>query len=462
MSKFFPLYFFIVLIIGACNVIKIDRPAENYNYTSYAPRNSHISIPFETDAGTLKKIVNREIPGLLYSDTSFDNNDHDNLMLRATRSDSITIAIDRNQISYLVPLKIWIRKRITAGLLGYSFSSDQDASAEIALKFKTTVSLNKDWSVNAITVSDGYEWISYPQVMVGLLQIKLPIIGDLVLKSNMSTITREIDKSIRSSFNLKPIVAGAWTGMQSPILISEEYSLWLKLTPLEISSVPIKGSSNSLRHIIGISALVQLYYGSEPVNDINPTMPPLKITSSISDQFSINFSLDIPFTQINELARKQFIGYIYTYKNHKIIVSDINIYGQGESLIVSMKVEGSVKGTIYLTGLPVFKSETNTIELKNLDFSINTKNVLVKTGSWIFHSGLVQKMSASLVFPVGAQLLEARNEVSSYFHRNQSLSYFRISGEVNKLEPDKILISPESVKAYFQLDGNMKVKVIGE
>ena len=454
-----PLLFFFLVLLAGCRVLKTERPPEEYRTAAYSPRYSYINIPVGTDIKTLKKLINRELNGVIYSDTSFEDHDRDNLMLRATKSDSITISIDGNQVFYRVPLKIWLRKRFTAGVLGFNYSTTQDATAEVALKFKTTVSLNKDWGINTITLSDGYDWISYPQVLVGLIQIPLPVISDLLVKSNLPTITREIDRGVKETFNLKPLMTDLWTRMQKPVRVAGGYPLWLKLTPAEFSSVPIRATGSSINHTVGMKALVQLFFGPEPEYSINPDLPPLKITSSIPDNFNINFSVDIPFSQINELARKQLIGYVFSYRNYKISVLDISVYGQGENLIVALVVEGSVKGTIYLSGILAFDRETMSVGLTNLDFQVSTRNALIKTASWMFHSGLIQKLSSNLVFPVGDRLKDARKELNSYLEQNQSLSFFRIRGDIDKLDPDRILIAPDAVKAFFQFEGKIRVTV---
>lgn len=448
-----------MLFVWSCRTIKIDRPAENYQKISYAPGYSNISIPIETDGRTLKRMINREISGVVYADSSFDDNDHDDLMLRATVSDSISLSLDRNQISYRVPLKIWIRKRISAGFLGLDLSQTGDATAALILKFRTTVSLTNDYGINAVTSSDGYEWTQMPRLIVGQVQVPLPVIGDMIVQSNMTAISKEINNEIKKTVNFKKIIADAWIGMQKPFLISDEYKLWLKLTPSEVSSVPLGVSAFNIRHTFGIKTQVELFFGNEPGYTVNPTVPPLKITSAIPDNFNITFSIDVPLSRINDLARRQLNGYSYTYKNYSITVNDITLYGQGENLIVAMPVGGSIKGTIYLSGKPVFDKGTSSIKLENLDFSVSTKNVLVKSASWILRSGLIKKMSENLVFPFGDRLTEARNEVASYLRQSRSLGYFRITGDVQKLEADKILITPESVRAYFQMVGNIAVRL---
>ena len=45
---------------------------------------------------------------------------------------------------------------------------------------------------------------------------------------------------------------------------------------------------------------------------------------------------------------------------------------------------------------------------------------------------------------------------------NRSIENFRINGQVERLEPDKIQITPASVKAYFVFEARVKVSLVVE
>jgi len=449
----------LLLATSACRMIRVEKPAERYDAPEYHPQYSNINIPLEVNKAQLKKLVNRRLTGQLYADTSFDDNNRDDLMLFASKMDSIDVGFENNFLTYRVPLKIYIKKRTAVEVLGLNLGEIRDASAEVALKFKTKLNINRDWSLATVTLPDGYEWISTPTVSFAGFTLPLPVISDILLQGSLGDIAKGIDKSLKSVVDLRKIVGEAWTTMQKPILVSPGDSLWLKLSPAELSSVPIQGKDGSILTSLGLKTLVELYYGREPACTVNPELPPLKITSALPEQFNINFSLDIPLPYINSLARTAMHGYTLGYDNYKVIIKDITIYGQGDNLIVELPVDGSVKGTIYLAGIPLFNKDSLTIEMDNLDFSVATKNVAVKTASWLFHSGLVQKLSSKLVFPVGEQLRTARSAIAATLRENHSIENFRINGLIEKLEPEKIRITPGSMKAFFVFEGRLRVSL---
>jgi len=452
----------LLLATSACRTIRVEKPAERYDAPEYHPQYSNINIPLEVNKVQLKKLVNKRLTGQLYADTSFDDNDRDNLMLFASKMDSIDVGFENNFMTYRVPLKIYLRKRIGVQLLGVNLGDIKDADAAVALKFKTKLNINRDWSLSTTTLPDGYDWIKTPTVSFAGFDLPLPLISDILLKGSLGDIAKGIDKSVKSAVDLRKIVGDAWTAMQKPVLISPGDSLWLKLSPSQLSSVPIQGKGGNMISSLGLKALVELYYGREPACTVNPELPPLKLTSALPEQFNINLSLDIPLSYINSLARTTMRGYTMSYGRYKVIVRDITIYGQGDKLIVELPVEGTVKGTIFLAGTPEFNKDSLSIELSGLDFSVATKNVAVKTASWLFHSPLVQKLRSRLVFPVGEQLRSARAAVAASLRENRSVENFKINGQVDRLEPDQIRITPASVKAYFVLTGRVKVSLVVE
>ena len=442
---------------SGCRTIKVEKPAERYDAPEYHPQYSNITVPLEVNKVQLKKLVNKRLTGQLYADTSFEDNDRDNLVLFASRMDSIDVGFENNFVTYRVPLKIYLRKRIGVQVLGMNLGDIRDADAAVALKFKTKLNINRDWSLSTVTLPDGYDWIRTPTVSFAGFDLPLPLVSDILLKGSLGDVAKGIDKSVKSAVDLRKIVGEAWTSMQKPVLISAADSLWLKLSPAELSLLPIQGKGGNMLSSLGLKALVELYYGREPASTVNPGLPPLKITSALPEQFNVNLSLDIPLSYINSLARTSMRGYTMSYGRYKVIVKDITIYGQGDKLIVELPVDGTVKGTIYLAGAPVFNKDSLTIEMTNLDFSVATKNVAIKTASWLFHSPLVQKLRSKLVFPVGEQLRSACSEVAATLRENRSIENFRINGSIDRLDPEKIQITSGSVKAYFVLTGRVRV-----
>jgi len=449
----------LILIENGCGRLHIEKPPESYNPEINAPKFSTINIPVEFDVKNLEKLVNRQFSGLVYADTSFENNNKDNLMIKAWRMGDFRVSMIRNELYYKIPLRIWIKKKFDLGSFGISLSDTKEVIAEIVLKFRTRVTLNRNWTFSTMTFSDGYEWLSTPQIKLGAMSVPIPYIADLIVDGNLSIVNREIDKALQSILDLRQTMQRIWTEIQKPILLSPEYQVWIKITPVEMSTIPLQSTTGIIDHSIGIKAITGLTYGKEPEYTVNTTLPEIKIISRKENTFLINLSVDIPFEKINELAQQQLVGYQVNEEKRNIRVNDLTVYGNKDEIVVALNVSGSLNGTVYLAGKPWYDKDSLSVRIKDLDFDFRTKNVLYKSASWIFHHGLVQTIEKKLEFPIGNQLEQIRNEIQSYLKQNRKMDIFTVDGTIRNLTLDNIIITRNSVKAYFILEGNLNVRL---
>lgn len=451
-------FLFLYFVLTGCSTLKIQRPPESYEELKIQPPVSYLNIPFEVDLKKMELLVNRQFRGLIYADTSFDDNDHDNLMVKAWKIADIKLTMTGNQIFYQVPLSVWIKKKFVIGAFGFGVSDSREVTGNVILKFRTRLAVQKDWTISAMTFSDGYEWLTTPVIQLAPgITIPLPFISDLLLEANQKDINTQIDKAFQSSIDLKSLIAPVWRELQKPIKIPGDYPLWVKITPVEISTVPLQGSSSLVQHTIGIKAFTGLYYGDEPSYMLRDTLPDLKITSRLDNDFNISLAFDVPFLLINDIANQQLKGFEYRQGKNFIKVKEVFLYGSAGKLVVAANVEGSLKGTIYFAGKPYYDRSSSSLRVRDLDFDIRTKNVLIRSASWIFHQNLVQTLGEKLSFPIGDQLDSVRSQLQSYLDENKKISDFSLAGTIEKPEIGDILITKESVKAMIIFRGKLKI-----
>ena len=466
MNRRFPVYLSVLLLplffvsISGCTVLKVERPPESYEVNKIQPPVSYLTIPLDIDLKKVEKLVNQQFRGLIYADTSFDDNNHDNLMVKAWKMSDIKLTMDGNQLLYQVPLSVWIKKKFEIGAFGIGISDTREVTGNVILKFRTRISVGKDWTISTMTFSDGYDWITTPVLQLAPgISIPLPFISDLLMQANEDDINKKIDKALQSSFDLKSNLSQIWNKIQIPIKLSDQYPLWAKITPLEISMVPIQGSVDILHHSVGIKATSELFYGDEPAYHLNLDIPDLKITSRLDNDFRISLASDVPFPSINEIAKQQLVGYQYTQGKNRVEVKNIYIFGSGDKLVVALDITGTVKGTIYLSGKPYYDKEASSLRIKDLDFDIRTKNVLIRSASWILHQSLLQTLGKKLSFSIDDQLKSAQNQLQSFLDGNKKVQYFGISGTIDKPEIGDIFITQESVKAVIIFTGRIKISL---
>ncbi len=82
-----------------------------------------------------------------------------------------------------------------------------------------------------------------------------------------------------------------------------------------------------------------------------------------------------------------------------IIIEKCEIYGEGnEKLIFKVHFSGSDNGVLYLTGKPVFDKEKNQLKIKDIDYDIKTRDMLVKTAKWLFNRRIINELNKYCTF----------------------------------------------------------------
>jgi hypothetical protein len=448
-------------VLQGCSTpgIATQAPSENYMSIEYKPKPSTISVPVEIDVKSVETLLNKEINGLIYEDNSLTNNNNDNLMLKVWKRDNFKIDMEGDQLSYRIPLKIWAKAGFKFEKLGISISDYRDINLEIALKFRTKVTLNKDWSITTKTVTDGYDWISQPTVSIAGYNLPITFVADAILKANQSKIGSEVDDAIKTNLDIRNMVSTPWKMIQKPFKLSDEYKMWLKITPTEVFSQPLLSKNNKIRNTIGFKTITETYIGKEPPYKVSNTPPQLSILSKVDDGFEINVLSDIPFTEANELAKKYLLGKTFENGKKKITINEMRLYGGDGKIIVETQVSGSLNGKIYFTGVPYYNPADSTIRVRDFNFEMQTKNALLKSANWLMHGSFVSMIEKRLEFPLKSNLLDARKMIQSSLSNYDMGMGTTLKGRLDDLNIEGIILTRESIKASIIFKGKLTVQV---
>ena len=68
-----------VVLLVRCNVLKPAMPVESYKYTPQKPQTSIINLYADLEVAKLEKLINDHVDSVFYQDTSFVDNNKDNL-----------------------------------------------------------------------------------------------------------------------------------------------------------------------------------------------------------------------------------------------------------------------------------------------------------------------------------------------------------------------------------------------
>lgn len=458
MKNFLPVALLAILLLSFCKSTKVTnapKPMEQYNNAEEAPLISTLSIPINIPLNDLVRSLNNSLAGrALYEDYSFTDNNNDGLMLNAWKSQDISLSMYGNTLKYRVPLKLWMKKELV-------FGAAAEAEAELALNFKTVFNINQDWSLNTLTEVEWHEWIKRPVLKTGIGDISVETIANLALNRSKKTLAQALDQYVTQQINLRPYVQSAWSAIQTPVLIDTTYQMWSKTTPVSIGMTPLSSYNDAIQAKIAVECINDVTFGAKPSFRANSILPNLNLISEAPDDFIMQFATDVPFPEAERLAKNIMVGQVFESGKKKVKVEDILLWGNNDRVVVNTRLSGSFNGNIYFIGKPVFNPKRNMVEVKDLDFHIDTRNFLMRSASWIFSGPIKKKMAAAMVFPLDENISAIKKSAQ------QTLDYFEIQpgvilkGSIDSVSVQDVHVTPNSLRVNLFSKGKVNVDVRG-
>lgn len=450
------IFLIFTIILMGCKSLKVDRPREEYIPLAYNPVTSTFNLPVDIDLKKVEKAVNDKFKGLLYEDNKLDD---DNMQLKLWKSQNFVFNAKGSQLVYRVPVKIWSKFGWKIERFGITLSDYYDVTGEIALKYKSSLVITRDWQIKTSTTSDGYEWITKPTLSVAGVTIPVTTIANIALKSCSGLINTQIDKAISETVNIKKEIENVWITMQEPMNVNKDYNVWLKITPQELYTAPMVFQQNHIILNIGAKAAIETFIGYQPEKTVPRALPKLNFVQKTDESFILNFSSDITFKQIGEIASKELIGKEFAQGKRKIKILKFDVFGSEGKMMFMTEITGSAKGTIYFTGTPVYNKDSNTIEMKDIDFELNTRNSLINSANWLLHGTFLKLIEPQLKFPIGDQVKSMKETINKELASYKMTDGVTLSGSVDEVSINSFGVVPGALKVIGSVNGKLLVKV---
>ena len=447
--------FFSLCALLACSrkTAQLNRPMEQYDVIPVEDRLSVINIPVQINLRELEKSLNQQLEGVLYEDK--DLKDGDKMMMRAEKREDIQLQIEGQTIRYRLPLKLWVK---------YDFGiTALEANGDIALNFKTDFSINPDWEMETHTSIENYEWLRQPKLKMGALNLPVGFIADIVLKQSRAVIARSIDEQARQNFNLRQLVSDTWQQMFEPVLISPEYNTWLLVNPQSIAMTPIVTNQEMLRSTILIESRPRVSLGSKPVSMTPAPLPlfVLRNAENVQQDFFIQISTEVPYAEAERLAKSELQGETFREGKRSVRVEDIELFGQGTRLIVNTRLSGSYNGNVYLSGRPFYNERKNTVDVRDLNFTLETRNFLHKSAGWLLKGTLRKQIESNMNFLLDYNLAELKNQLQTQLNEYKVGQNIVLDGNLDELSIRDAFLAADGIKVQVALRGKLNVQVNG-
>lgn len=461
---------FILVIFALISCKRTDITAEAPDKAGpsavFQRRLSTINLPISITVKELESRINQQFSSVLYRDESLEG---DNVKVTVTKNGDIGIKAVGSKLSFSIPIHVWALGSWEWQACSFcpKLAKSETTNFDMDISVETVLALTEDWKIKTTTVGN-YKWgKTRPSLNIGPISVPLSGIIDLALKPQMSRIAAQLDKEIQNRINIKQYVQKAWNDVQQPILLDHDMNAWLVVSPQEVRITPLTGTNGTLSMKVGINSFIELVSGDKPAPKLNTTLPKLITDPALNDDFELDLVGEISYAQATALLKQQVLNKPYYFENNKyeVIVRDLALSSNGDKVLIDMVVDGKagrkkLGGRIFLEGVPYYDAATSSVRVKDFDYNLKTKNVLLKSASWLANIGFHKRMQEMLVFPLEGQIKDMQKTVQDNLNKSIRLSSgLTLKGNINSITPEGIYLTPHSIKAVVNAKGKLNMTV---
>ncbi|MGL5989666.1 DUF4403 family protein [Cetobacterium sp.] len=453
---------------------------------------SKVDLDISLRKSVVENIINKQLPNLIEDSGSGSEifNGHKNGILgtglsllgaidkkfsQSSESFIWTYKINRSPI--LFSAKGQEVEAITdiSGLFKASWSRNKDGTEMILngnAGIKSTVSISPDWKLE--TNSSPFLNISNKSIPLNLdvygLKLKTDInIGDSLEKSISSKLkkaTKELDEKI-GAFDLKSIVEKNWIKLKDPILINQDYNLWLTVDPKSARYSDMVSSTDDLSIKVGADVDLNMFFGDKPETLQLKNLPEMNF-GFVDDNFNIVLPILADYSNLNNIINSNLKD-----KDIKITsaitsnISDVNLSSENKTFFIKGDFKLSIfsllnpKGTITAHLKPTFDKATHTLNVDNFDYVLQSDSFVLNLLNKLFENkvkDIIQKkyLNFNSAKEVGVLKIILEEKVKNIeLDKNVYLK-----SSIDNLTIDNLNINDEFLSLTFRVIGKSTIEIV--
>jgi hypothetical protein len=448
-----------LLLLVACgtpNKIEALKPDPSNNAAVvFKNKISFVAMPVEISLKEIESQLNKNLKGLIYNDTILSD---DKTEMKIWKTTPIQLTEKNGNIVSIIPLKIWAKFKYGTDFVGLNDTREINLNGKITLDSKTSF---YNWKLTTTSKINAFEWSESPNVVVAGKKVPITYIVNPTLNIFKSKIAKKIDDAIDSSCDFKPQVLAVLEKLSTPILTNELYETWFKMVPLELYVTEAKLEKAKITMNMGLKCNMQTIVGQEPKNNFEAKKIVLKPVASIPNKTTVSVVAVSTYESASKIVTKNFNGQEFTSGNRKIIIQKVALWKKDGKMIIALDVLGSITGTIYLSGIPNYNQISKEIYFDQMDYVLNTKNILMKSANWLMQGSILKKIQENCRYSIKSNLEEGKKSMNPYLSNYSPMKGVFVNGNLNDFEFEKVEITDKAIIAFITTTGKMNITIEG-
>jgi hypothetical protein len=451
-----------LLLAGCSSSLKIPRPEAGVSEPPPPVEASEVMVPVTVDLTSIFAEVEKGVPRSDRSSSDWKtvaSNPLGDIGLKyEVWRDPLKFDLQKNRLAVGARVYYWFEgaQRITKPFVGgYYWQSlgscgRGEPPREALIGLVTTVAVQEDWRLKSSTTVSPTQFPK--KCTVTFMNIDITARVNDVFKAGLAQAAAMADARLAQQGNLRPYGEMAWKYLQEPIRLDS--GLWLTINPVGAQAGPLNGSGKSLTATVGMTAYPRVVIGGRPRPESRPL--PKLAAAPPKEGFHITVEGELGFADASRELSRALVGKHYKVSGHDVEITSTQVYGGENKAVVEVGMKGDVDGTIYLLGRPAYDAANNRVYIEDLDFSLETKNVLASAADWLAHGSIRQTIADSAQWYLADQIADIRDRLNRAM--NQKLdNNIALRGQVTGIRPGGFFTTPTSFRVRAVVDGALSV-----
>jgi hypothetical protein len=275
-------------------------------------------------------------------------------------------------------------------------------------------------------------------VSVHVAEAKMKLVGKLIplslsgevqkaVDKKLPDMTAELSKQITATLNLREATHKAWNNMSKPIRLAQAPAAWLQIKPAELMLADPRVVDGELRIDVGMRSVVSVSTTEPPARSFGSPVLRKAPLDPNGGTFSVSIPASASFADLTKASRSLLArhGGEFRVGKGRVNVNDVSFGSIGDRVLVRVNIVASygslferIRGSLYLTGRPVLEAGGKVLRVEELDYEVQTRNVLVGAADWLLHPAFVQQLQKLAVLNIAAMerraIQEAGDQVEEF------------------------------------------------
>lgn len=348
--------------------------------------------------------------------------------------------------------RVWARQTRPDAVVDSRCGHGDDPPKRVQVAAHSALSWSEDWRIRSATTFDPPAFLEACQLRE--LNLDGATLLQPLIQTRLKKLAETIDRKLEERNASKQRAETVWKKLQEPFELNR--NRWLAFNPRDAQASPITSSGG-----LAVSTAVNLamhpqIVGVKPAATDVP-LPPLKLAPTGQDDFRLVLPVFADYGKINTRLEQKLVGQRFdTPVGEDLVIAGAELYGSGEKLIVALRVTGGVNGTLYAAGIPVFDEPTRSLKFTDLDFTVDTRNVLVRSASRLAYDALIEKMKSEVSVDLSEPLTLMQSRLNAALSRELAPGA-RLEGSMTKLRPGGIYPVEGGVEAHVVAQGSIRL-----